>query len=298
MRIFQEKRKWFSPLTLGLAILLLSAFTFAVSPSPVAAEEHSPFSPAVVTADTTVNLNIRQGPGVQHAIIGTLPAGTVVGFTGFTDTTRTWVQVDTALTPVGWVAARFLTHVPADLQVATAEQISPPADPVGIGPAPDVPVTTVNLNVRQGPGVQHAIVDTLMRGTEVELTGLHDGTGEWVQVETDATTGWVAARFLSQVPLAELEPLPAEEVAEPEDVFSPAVVTAVTLANLNIRQGPGVQHAILDTLPAGTVVGFTGFTDSTRTWVQVDAADGPVGWVAARFLSNVPAGLQVLQDGS
>jgi uncharacterized protein YraI len=291
MNTFHKNR---SALRLGLAALaalFLTLYVLAISPNVARAEEHSPFGPAVVTATTHVNLNIRQGPGTQFAIIGTLPPGTVVGFTGFTDSTRQWVQVDTAMTPVGWVAARFLTHVPAELQVATAAQVGTPGDPVGIGPAPDAPITTVNLNVRQGPGVQHAVVDTLPRGTEVEFTGLRDATGEWVQVETDATVGWVAARFLSQVPLAELETAPAEEATE--DVFSPAVVTATTLVNLNIRQGPGVQHQILDTLPAGTLVGFTGFTDSTRTWVQVDAADGPVGWVAARFLSHVPANLQV-----
>jgi uncharacterized protein YraI len=296
MSIFQEKQKWFRLVVLALVALLLGAFSFAVS--PVSAEEHSPFSPAVVTAMTSANLNIRQGPGTEHAIIDTLPAGTMVGFTGFTDSTRQWVQVDTEVTPVGWVAARFLSQVPAELQVVTAEQITGPADPVGIGPAPTAPMTTVNLNVRQGPGVQHAIVATLAHGTVVEFTGLQDATAEWVQVETEAGTGWVAARFLSHVPTAELEVVPAEEAAAPEEDFSPAVVTAVTLVNLNVRQGPGVEHQILDTLPHGTVVGFTGFTDSTHTWVQVDAADGPVGWVSARFLSNVPAGLQVWEGDS
>jgi uncharacterized protein YraI len=294
MNTFRENHRWFRLVLAVPVMLLLSAFIFAFSPNVASAEGHSPFSPAVVTATTTANLNIRQGPGTQHAIVDTLPAGTVVGFTGFTDSTRTWVQVDTAMTPVGWVAARFLSHVPAELQVATLQQIGDvTADPAGIGPAPTTPMTTVNLNVRQGPGVQHALVATLPRGTEVEFTGLTDAEGEWVQIETDATAGWVAARFLSHVPVAELETAPAEEVTAPQDVFSPAVVTAVTLANLNIRQGPGVEHQILATLPHGVVVGFTGFTDSTRTWVQVDAADGPVGWVSARFLSNVPGGLQV-----
>lgn len=300
MSTFPENRRWFRRVILTLVILLLSAFTFALGSNVATAEEHSPFSPAVVTATTTANLNIRQGPGLQHAIIGTLPAGTVVGFTGFTNSTRDWVQVDSAMTPVGWVAARFLSHVPADLQVATAAQIGDvtgvPADPAGIGPTPTTPMTTVNLNVRQGPGVQHAVVETLPSGTEVEFTGLQDATGEWVQIETGTTAGWVAARFLSNVPAAQLETAPEDEVAAPEDVFSPAVVTAVTMSNLNVRQGPGVEYEILATLPRGSVVGFTGFTDSSRTWVQVDAADGPVGWVAARFLSNVPAGLQVWED--
>src|SRR5690606_3281294 len=85
-----------------------------------------------------------------------------------------------------------------------------------------------------------------------------------------------------------------DDAADDDTEFSPAVVTATTTVNLNLRETPSLSAAILDVLPAGSVVGFTGFTDATGQWVQVDAADGPVGWVSAQFLSNVPDELQEL----
>ena len=138
--------------------------------------------------------------------------------------------------------------------------------------------------------------------------GFTDGTGEWVQVDPAAgPLGWVAARFLSSVPEGlQIRPAdqPKEEMATPAPevqeavTFSQDVVTATTTVNLNVRSGPGTQYDILDTLPQGSVVGFTGFTDSTGNWVQIDAAAGPVGWVAGQYLSNVPSGLQVWEGES
>jgi uncharacterized protein YraI len=284
------KQKWQKPVGLVMTALL-ALLIFAVPGAAWAQEEttQNPFSPAVVTAETTVNLHIRQGPGLQYQSLAVLPAGTMVGFTGYTDATREWVQVDAAGGPVGWVAARFLSHRPEALQVLPAEAVAEAPGPGVIGIGAETAATRVNLNVRQGPGIQFAIIDTLPRGVAVGFTGVTDPTGAWVEVTSDAApTGWVAAAFLSQTP----PDLQVRTVARPPTVFSPAVVTAVTQANLNLREGPGIEHEILATLPRGAVVGFTGFSDATGQWVQVDAADGPIGWVAARFLSHVPAGLQ------
>ena len=82
-------------------------------------------------------------------------------------------------------------------------------------------------------------------------------------------------------------------LAQDEPPFGEDVVTATTTANLNIRNAPSLDGEILTTLPAGTLVGFTGLTDESGDWVQVDAANGPTGWVAAAFLSNVPDNLTV-----
>src|SRR5690606_7655513 len=146
--------------------------------------------------------------------------------------------------------------------------------------------------------------------------GFKDNTGEWVQVITsEDETGWVAAEFLTPAPDVDaLEVFQedgdddadtgddddmdtgddADDASDDDTEFSPAVVTATTTVNLNMREMPSLDAAILTVLPAGSVVGFTGFTDATGQWVQVDAADGPVGWVSAQFLSNVPDELQEL----
>jgi uncharacterized protein YraI len=285
-----------------LVILLLASLALLGSTRAVAAQEDDPFAENVVTATTTANLNLRDAPGASGLILTTLPAGTTVGFTGFTDPTGEWVQVDSENNPVGWVAASFLSNVPAGLQVPP-EQAPNDAGEAG-EVAEDVPddvfseavvtaTTIANLNLRDAPN--GALLDTLPFGSVVGFTGFTDSTGDWVQVDAEEfPVGWVAAQFLSnvpaglQVPGAESPNVEAEEVAEevPEDVFSDAVVTATTIANLNLRDAP--NGAVLATLPVGSVVGFTGFMDDTGDWVQVDAEGFPVGWVAAQFLSNVP----------
>ena len=300
---------------LGLLILVLPMSAAFAAQDGTEGE----FSADVVTATTAANLNIRSGPGLEFEILATLPEGSVVGFTGFTDGTGDWVQVDAADGPLGWVVARYLSNVPEGLQVRPADVVEVTVEeampapmeaeeaPATFSPAVVTASALFNLNVRSGPGTEYELLDTIPAGSVVGFTGFTDGTGEWVQV--DAATGplgWVDARFLSSVPeglqvrpadvveVAAVEAMPAPMEEEEAPVpFSPAVVTASALFNLNVRSGPGTEYELLDTLPAGSVVGFTGFMDSSGNWVQVDAAAGPTGWVAAQYLSNVPGGLQV-----
>jgi uncharacterized protein YraI len=268
----------------------------------------------VATATTTANLHIRSGPGLEYEILATLPEGTVVGFTGFTDESGEWVQVDAADGPLGWVFAAYLSNVPEGLQVQPADM--PEDEPT---PAPmeeeasavafssDVVTATAlyNLNVRSGPGTEYARLDTIPAGTVVGFTGFMDGSGDWVQVDAaSGPLGWVAVTYLSNVPDGlQVRPAdqPEEEVATPAPTpeaeeavtFSPDVVTATTTVNLNVRSGPGTEYELLETLPYSTVVGFTGFMDASGDWVQVDPATGQVGWVASQYLSNIPADLQI-----
>ena len=189
--------------------LLLAALLLASLGGIALAQDEAPFSEDVVTATATANLRLRNAPGLEGDVLTILPYGTVVGFTGLTDETGTWVQVDAADGPVGWVWAAYLSNVPTSLT-------------------------------------------------------------DWTVEATD----------MASAPTGDEEP-----------PFSEDVVTATTTANLRLRNAPGLEGDVLTILPYGTVVGFTGLTDETGTWVQVDAADGPVGWVWAAYLSNVPTSL-------
>lgn len=316
--------KWIQ-IAIPMALALLGVLLFVLPMSSAFAAqdgtgEGDEFSTDVVTTTTTVNLNIRSGPGTEYEILATLPEGSVVGFTGFTDGTGEWVQVDAADGPLGWVAARYLSNIPEGLQIRPADvpEVEAGAEPAPapmeeeesaatFSPAVVTASALYNLNVRSGPGTGFALMDTIPAGSVVGFTGFMDGTGEWVQVDAAAgPLGWVVARYLSNVPEGlQIRPadLPEEEMVAPTpeaeveaDTFSQDVVTATTTVNLNVRSGPGTEYDILATLPEGSVVGFTGFTDATGNWVQIDAAAGPLGWVAGQYLSNVPSGLQV-SDG-
>jgi hypothetical protein len=63
-------------------------------------------------------------------------------------------------------------------------------------------VTSDELNLREGPGVSHAIVTELKHNHLVEKIGASDGGG-WFQVRTEKNLsqleGWVSAKFLAPV---------------------------------------------------------------------------------------------------
>ena len=294
------------------ALLLLLAGMLLAAPAGIAlAQDDTPFSEDVVTATTTANLNIRSAPSLDGEILAILPTGTLVGFTGLTDESGDWVQVDAANGPTGWVSADFLSNVPDGLTAwspdGTADDAADDKDDTDDTPVfgEDVvtATTTVNLRIRNAPSLDGETLTVLPFGTLVGFTGLTDESGDWVQVDAaDGPTGWVAAAYLSNVP-DNLTVWTADDAAdEEEDVdeappFGEDVVTATTTVNLRIRNAPSLDGEVLTVLPVGTVVGFTGLTDESGDWVQVDAADGPTGWVAAAYLSNVPDGLTVWTQG-
>ncbi|MCO5179203.1 MAG: SH3 domain-containing protein [Candidatus Promineofilum sp.] len=286
-------------LLLALALLLVGLVIAA--PAGIAlAQDEPPFSEDVVTATTSANLRIRSMPGLDGDILTVLPSGTVVGFTGLTDQTGDWVQVDAVDGPVGWVWAAYLSNVPDNLTVWSAEGMAGDEEVAETEPSfgEDVvtATTTNNLRIRSAPGLDGEMLTILPFGTVVGFTGLTDETGDWVQVDAaGGPVGWVWGAYLSNVP-DDLTMWSADDTAGGQEdtagvvepPFGEDVVTATTTANLRLRSAPGLDGELLTVLPFGTVVGFTGLTDETGQWVQVDAAGGPVGWVWAAFLSNVP----------
>ncbi|MGF1501823.1 MAG: COG3650 family protein [Paracoccaceae bacterium] len=95
-------------------------------------------------------------------------------------------------------AASFLLWVTSAF--AAADQPPVPSDPhyaavTGVA-AGDV------LNIRSGPGIDHAVVGTLAPGAApVEVTGERGG---WARLVAGEGNGWVAARFLTLVPVPRL----------------------------------------------------------------------------------------------
>lgn len=83
-------------------------------------------------------------------------------------------------------------------------------------------------------------------------------------------------------------PAPAAAVPEPVAVTEPAApvdLRYVSGNRVNLRAGPGTQHAVLATLPRGTATAFIEANDDG--WVKIRMQDSDqVGWMAARLLSE------------
>ncbi|MBL8056291.1 MAG: SH3 domain-containing protein, partial [Anaerolineales bacterium] len=140
-----------------------------------------------------------------------------------------------------------------------------------------VPIAYVNtplLNVRAGPGANHAIATQVDYGQDLVLLGRNfDST--WVQVSVPkAGTGWVNARYLlTTVGLAGL----------PVADGSTGQAKAYSISGLNLRAGPGYAFAILTTVPRHSDLVVLA-QNLSGGWAQVRRPDGQEGWADARYL--------------
>jgi len=284
-------------------------------------EAEADFAGNVVTGATRFNVYLRGSPGQQFNIITTLPAGTVVGYTGFTDGSGNWIQVDPVGAPVGWVWGEFLTNVPPGLQIRPADLPDEEVSEEALTPAVTVPdqelgddsTVTVPQVVAAEAGwlVIHASEDGAP-GPVIGYTAVEAGANEdvVVDIDTDAATATLFAMLhvdagevgVYEFPGADGPVLVDGNVVvrpftltdfEQEAPFATNVVTTTTLVNVNLRAAPGLGSEILQVMPAGTTVGFTGFMDESGDWVQVDPVGAPVGWMHASLLAFIPDGLQI-----
>ncbi|MGE5595919.1 MAG: SH3 domain-containing protein [Hyphomicrobiales bacterium] len=142
------------------------------------------------------------------------------------------------------------------------------------------------LNLRTAPSLDADRIACLRSGVGVTaVSGPTEADGyTWVQVETPAGTGWVAAEYLSLT-----SPAAGEAPAAPAAAEQSGPLTARTDNSpgcLRLRSSGSLSGGILDCLGAGTVVtlvdGSTVPADGYN-WVQV-TVNGKTGWVANEYL--------------
>lgn len=282
------------------------------------------FADNVVTGQTLFNVYLRSSPNQSFNILEILTAGTVVGYTGFTDGSGNWVQVDPAGAPVGWIWAEFLSNVPQDLQVR-------PADLPGEASGEEAPTSAVTVRdqaLGEGSAVTIAQVkaadagwlvihasDDGAPGPVIGHSAVESGDNENVVVEIDTEAATATLFAMLHVDAGEMgvyefpgadgpvrvdgnvvvRPFMLTDF-EQESPFATNVVTTTTTANVNLRRMPGLGTEIIQVVPAGTIVGFTGFMDASGQWAQVDPVGAPVGWMHTSLLAFVPDGLQVAEQ--
>jgi uncharacterized protein YgiM (DUF1202 family) len=139
------------------------------------------------------------------------------------------------------------------------------------------------LNVREGPGVDYAVIGTLAHdaaGVATTGFGANDDDDQlWVHVTHEDATGWVASWLLT--PGECFEAAPGEA----------CVVDTVCTDRLNVRSGPGGDYPKIGSLAynvTGVVTtGRSSNDDQGRAWIQIEY-DGEVGWAAGWFLTAAP----------
>ena len=85
----------------------------------------------------------------------------------------------------------------------------------------------------------------------------------------------------SPTPTSTPRPAPTPRVTPPPTVTVPRI--EIIIAALNLRQGPGVDFAIVGSARAGDVLEVVGVNE-TGDWLQIIREDGDLGWISGQGL--------------
>lgn len=123
------------------------------------------------------------------------------------------------------------------------------------------------LNLRDGPGTRHEILGRLSPGDRVDV---EETLGLWYRVRLPSgQRGWVSGDYLEQ-----------RAATTPR---GPLYVERSTEGYLNLRAGPGTDHAILRRIyPGDRLVPLT----ANGEWIAVRHATGAEGWVHGAYVAR------------
>ncbi len=265
-----------------------------VTPPPLPTVPVPPPTSNVPTGTTTVNLNVRSGPGTQFPILGVADEGTIGEILGLSpDGAWYAVKVDTSVYGNGqvWVMGQYVTlSNPTGQSLPT---ITPPLLPSQLNvPQPntnDPQVTMLDTaTIRQGPGVAYPVFGVTPTGARAIVVG-NSEDGKWWAIKLETTTGWVYKSFTyaqktDNVPVLKNPDLPENVTPSVPGTGAPA---AITLEPINVRSGPGNTYDSYGKISIGTTLAVIGRSYDSE-WLVVNlpteiSANGQ-GWVAARYV--------------
>jgi uncharacterized protein YraI len=229
----------------------------------------TPDQPAMTTDD----LNLRAGPSLDDEVLLIMPAGAEIligdqNVDGFVPTSYGG--------EIGWAYFEFIAVVDGD-----------DGDDGGDAPTGEERIALDDLNLRAGPSTTEAILDVIPAGGSMTLTGEGAANG-FVTVVYEGVSGWVAAEFIAQPDELEAAETPddsgddGEAGGEVDEEL--AGQTRLTLDDLNLREGPSTDDAVILVIPAGETVTLTG-VGYENGFITVEYGE-TTGWVAAEFLGE------------
>lgn len=212
---------------------------------------------------TVVNCNtlrIRSGPGTRYSTVGSLANGQRVEISEMKSVGATvWGKIAS-----GWICMTYVqmdkgTEVPSDSPEETPEQ--KPSEDTESGQQ-GVIYNCNNLNVRSGAGLNYKLVDTLSRGTRVEILETKRGDGMlWGRIKQ----GWVCMDYV--------------QIQETENGEG-KTGTVISTTALNIRAAASASSAWVGSLPSGSKVTIYETTKAGGLeWGRMNR-----GWVCMRYV--------------
>ena len=232
----------------------------------------------ILKASTTLGLNVRSGPGRAHTQIGFIKGGSTEEYVilGQDAATAVWYRIRYRHGVDGWVHGNHV-QTRGDL---TGLRVAWSADPqLGVKST-----NTLNLNVRSGPADTHAKIGQIKVGSTAryDILGKNAATATWYQIRFGAgVEGWVSATWVQTY--GNLAGLPV--TWNPGSQLS---LKAGATYNLNVRSGPGRNHAWIGFIPRGSTTRYDilGQDAPTAAWYQIRFGRSVAGWVSAAHVQT------------
>ena len=245
-----------------IAILLLPSLAFA--------EGKSTGSYGIVN---TSYLNLRSGDGLKYASLGVISGGTRLEIMG-RNLDSSWYLVSNGELS-GWARSAYVALRGTS---ARGYPILARANFALLAPN-TVLVNTAYLNFREGTGVDYEIIRALPGGTSGKLIG-RNADWSWVYVELgDGTVGWLKTSYI--LLRGATVGLTVERLEDGN--LASANHGIVNTSFLNMRSGDGIQYAVQEILPSGTLLYVQG-QNAGGNWLYVHVRDRE-GWVHSNFVT-------------
>ena len=219
-----------------------------------------------ITAETVYvkkSVNIRPQANVNCTALGRLPAGTALIRIGTSKDSWSAVIYEEK---VRYVSSDYLS---TDEQPEETRNPNIPSE----REVDDMVYTVDDVNMREGPGFDRAILCRVPEFIELHRTGIV--SSGWSKVTYQDKEGYISTGYLA-------EKHPGQSDAPEEEAVSDTVYTT---REVNLRRGPGTEMAIIGRIPQGTELKRSAITSSG--WGKV-SYEGNVGYVSGDYLSTTP----------
>jgi uncharacterized protein (TIGR02594 family) len=204
------------------------------------------------------SLNLRQGPGTNYAVVGSLKKSELVSGLA-TSADGKWAQVRKANGVTGWASLQYLSKV-----------AMPPPSPNDI----QMIVTVDTLNIRSGPGTDYSVDGKVNRGDR--LTFIKPTPDwKWVNIKTDQNkAGWVSSRYVMEQ---------NDLFASPQDYPVTGFHRALT-DTLDLKASPASEAASVTEMKFNRVVSVDAISPDGK-WKHCTNAWGESGWYPVERLA-------------
>lgn len=181
-----------------------------VSQLPVVAPANAQIAirePETMTARVFRTVNVREEPAIDSEKIDQLFSGDKVAVLARNSTENGWLLIEHD-GQEGWVAYFTVTLVGHVERLDVAEQDDEDPIPLTLeGEEPAVvAVAFRTVNVRAGPGMIFEQIDQMTSGDRAAVTGRSDESNNWLQIDYNGQTGWVA--YFTVTVTGDLDSLP------------------------------------------------------------------------------------------